>query len=129
MPNQLVSNLIGFFFSIISGLVGIGGATLYVPYLIKKNVPSKLAIGTSSVLGFLIGLSASIAIFISSAFSDISNESLLGFIYIPAILFLTLPSLIFVKISAGWLLKIPETLINKLFCILLIVIGLLMLFL
>ena len=57
-----------------------------------------------------------------------SNQSLLGFIYLPAILFLTLPSLIFVKLSANWLLKIPEQLINKLFSSLLIIIGLSMLF-
>ena len=128
MPNNFFSNIIGFLFSIISGLVGIGGATLFVPYLIKKNIPSKLAIGTSSVLGLFIGLGASIAIFISSSFSIESDQSLLGFIYLPAILFLTLPSLIFVKLSANWLLKIPERLINKLFSSLLIIIGLSMLF-
>lgn len=127
MPNKFISNLIGFCFSIVSGLVGIGGATLFVPYLIKKNIPSKLAIGTSSVLGLFIGLGASIAIFISSLFSIESNHFLLGFIYLPAILFLTLPSLIFVKLSAGWLLKISEEVINKLFSLLLIMIGLVML--
>ena len=100
----------------------------YPDFAIK--VANKVASG-DCVKGIIIcgsGLGASIAIFISSLFSIESNQSLLGFIYLPAILFLTLPSLIFVKLSANWLLKIPEQLINKLFSSLLIIIGLSMLF-
>ena len=127
IPNNFTSNLIGFIFSIISGLVGIGGATLFVPYLIKKNIPTKLAIGTSSALGFLIGLVASISIFISSLYFDPLNNSMFGFIYLPAIFFLTLPSLIFVQLSANWLLKISDGNVRRLFSSMLLIIGLFML--
>jgi uncharacterized membrane protein YfcA len=127
IPNNFNSNLIGFVFSIISGLVGIGGATLFVPYLIRKRIPPKIAIGTSSALGFLIGLGASISIFISSLHSTPLNNSMFGFIYLPAILFLTLPSLIFVRLSANWLLKISDVIVKKLFSSMLLIIGLFML--
>ena len=127
IPNNFNSNLIGFVFSIISGLVGIGGATLFVPYLIRKRIPPKIAIGTSSALGFLIGLGASISIFISSLHSTPLNNSMFGFIYLPAILFLTLPSFIFVRLSANWLLKISDVIVKKLFSSMLLIIGLLML--
>jgi len=128
-PSKLTTNFIGFCFSIISGLIGIGGATLFVPYLIKKNIPSQIAIGTSSALALFIGLGASIATFISPSPLDLRStiESTLGFIYLPAIFFLTLPSLIFVKLSADFLLKIPKKLINKLFSLLLVIIGIFML--
>ena len=126
-PSKLTTNFIGFCFSIISGLIGIGGATLFFPYLIKKHIPSKIAIGTSSALGFFIGLGASITIFISPSDLVTNIEPTLGFIYLPAIFFLTIPSLIFVKLSADFLLKIPEQLINKLFSLLLAVIGISML--
>ena len=127
LPNNFVSNLIGFIFSIISGLVGIGGATLFVPFLIRNNIPAKLAIGTSSALGFLIGLGASISIFLSSLYLEEINNSMFGFVYLPAILFLTVPSLIFVPLSANWLLKIPDANVKKLFSSMLLIIGLLML--
>ena len=127
IQNNIVSNLIGFIFSIISGLVGIGGATLFVPFLIRNNIPAKLAIGTSSALGFLIGLVASISIFISSLYFSPINNSIFGFVYLPAILFLTLPSLIFVQFSANWLLKISDANVKKLFSSMLLIIGLLML--
>ena len=125
--NNLMSNFVGFIFAIISGLVGIGGATLFVPFLIRNNIPAKLAIGTSSALGFLIGLVASISIFISSLYVDPINNSIFGFIYLPAILFLTLPSLIFVQLSANWLLNISDANVKKLFSSMLLIIGLLML--
>jgi len=125
--NNLMSNFVGFIFAIISGLVGIGGATLFVPFLIRNNIPAKLAIGTSSALGFLIGLVASISIFISSLYVDPINNSMFGFIYLPAILFLTLPSLIFVQLSANWLLNISDANVKKLFSSMLLIIGLLML--
>jgi len=127
LPNQFFSNVISFIFSVVSGIVGIGGATLFVPFFIKNNIPPKLAIGTSSVLGFFIGLSASIAIYLGYLFSGMNNPQTFGFIYTPAILFLTLPSLIFIKLSAGWLLKLDDLLIKRLFSLLLIIIGIMML--
>ena len=127
LPSRLLSNVISFIFSIISGIVGIGGATLFVPFLIKNNIPPKLAIGTSSVLGFFIGLSASISIYVGYLYSGSSDQLTFGFIYTPAILFLTLPSLIFIKLSAGWLLKLDDLLIKRLFGLLLIIIGIMML--
>ena len=127
LPSRLLSNIISFIFSIISGIVGIGGATLFVPFLIKNNIPPKLAIGTSSVLGFFIGLSASIAIYVGYLYSGLNDQLTFGFIYTPAILFLTLPSLIFIKLSAGWLLKLDDLLIKRLFGLLLIIIGIMML--
>ena len=127
IPNNFVSNLVGFIFSIISGLVGIGGATLFVPFLIRNNIPTKLAIGTSSAIGCLIGLGASISIFISSLYFKPASNFMFGFVYLPAILFLTLPSLIFVQLSANWLLEISDAFVKKLFSSMLLIIGLFML--
>ena len=111
LPSRLLSNVISFIFSIISGIVGIGGATLFVPFLIKNNIPPKLAIGTSSVLGFFIGLSASIAIYVGYLYSGLNDQLTFGFIYTPA----------------GWLLKLDDLLIKRLFGLLLIIIGIMML--
>ena len=63
------------------------------------------------------------AMYTSSTFTNTDNLSLLGYIYLPAIIYLTLPSLIFVKLSAGWLMKISDEKVNKWFALLLIFIG------
>jgi len=59
-------------------------------------------------------------------YSGLNNPQTFGFIYKPAILFLTLPSLIFIKLSAGWLLKLDDLLIKRLFSLLLVIIGIMM---
>ena len=60
---------------------------------------------------------------VGSTFTNTDNLSLLGYIYLPAIIYLTLPSLIFVKLSAGWLMKISDEKVKQWFAVLLIFIG------
>ena len=121
------SNLIGLCFSSISGLIGIGGGTLFVPYLTSKGISIKMSIGIASCLGLFIGLCSSFAILLSWGPTSSNNQgSMLGPIYIPAIIFLTIPSLIFVKLSADWLQKISDKNIRRGFACLLILIGFVM---
>ena len=47
---------IGFIFGALSSIVGIGGGTLFVPYLEAKKIDIKLAISSSSLLGVVIGI-------------------------------------------------------------------------
>jgi uncharacterized membrane protein YfcA len=71
-------------------------------------------------------LDVPIAIYLGYLYSGLNNPQTFGFIYTPAILFLTLPSLIFIKLSAGWLLKLDDLLIKRLFSLLLVIIGIMM---
>ncbi len=118
------SNLIGLCFGSLSGLIGIGGGTLFVPYLTSKGISMKSAIGIASCLGLFIGLFSSITILLSWGTTTKDNQiPMFGPIYIPAIIFLTLPSLIFIKLSADWIQKISEKNIRRGFACLLIFIA------
>jgi uncharacterized membrane protein YfcA len=121
------SNLIGLCFASLSGLIGIGGGTLFVPYLTSKGISMRLAIGIASCLGLFIGLCSSITLLLSWDLTSANTPvSMLGPIYIPAIIFLTLPSLIFINLSAGWLQKISDKNIRRGFAYLLIFISFMM---
>ena len=60
MPSQPLSSIAGFFIGWVSALVGIGGATLSVPYMSLHNVPMHRAIGSASVMGVIIAVPAAI---------------------------------------------------------------------
>ncbi len=70
---------------VISSLVGIGGGTLIVPYLVMANHPIKRAIGTSATCGIPIAISA-VAGFILFSQEQIDKTMIsgVGFIHWPA---------------------------------------------
>ena len=95
-----------------------------MPYLTSKGISMKSAIGIASCLGLFIGLFSSITILLSWGTTTKDNQiPMFGPIYIPAIIFLTLPSLIFIKLSADWIQKISEKNIRRGFACLLIFIA------
>ena len=120
------NNLIGLCFASFSGLIGIGGGTLFVPYLSSKGISMKKSIGIASCFGVFIGLCSSITIFLSWDLTSIDKTLMLGPIYIPAIIFLTLPGLILIKLSADRLQKISDKNIRRGFACFLIFIGFMM---
>ncbi len=63
VPGPLGSGLAGFVIGNISTLIGIGGATLSVPYMSMGQVPMHRAIGTASALGLFIAIPAAAGFF------------------------------------------------------------------
>lgn len=50
----------GYFIGCLSTLIGIGGATLSVPYMSMNNVPMRRAVGSASAMGVIIAAPASL---------------------------------------------------------------------
>lgn len=113
-----ISLFIGFF----SSLVSIGGGTLTVPYLVNKNIDIKKAIATSSVIGLTISIVGTVGYILSGIDSSmkIENSYVLGFIYFPAFIVVSLMSLISVPIGVNLVHRLPIELIKKIFACLLI---------
>jgi uncharacterized protein len=61
VPGQPWSSLAGFVIGTLSTLIGIGGATLSVPYMTLHSVPMHKAIGTAAALGLVISIPAAAA--------------------------------------------------------------------
>ncbi len=74
------SALIGMF----STMVGIGGATLNVPYLSRAGVSLHRSIATSSVLGVVISVPAAIGFMVIGEHSNVSASGFIGFINVAA---------------------------------------------
>lgn len=63
-PKQPFSSLAGFVIGGLSTLIGIGGATLSVPYLSLHGVPMHRAVGSASAMGLVIAVPAAIGFMI-----------------------------------------------------------------
>lgn len=106
----------------ISSLVGIGGGTMTVPFLIWCNVALHRAIGTSAAVGFPIAL-AGAAGYLVNGWSATLPEYSLGFIYLPALVGVSAASIVTAPFGAKLAHSLPIDLLKKIFALLLFVMG------
>lgn len=60
LPKQPYTGLAGYVIGVMSALIGIGGATLSVPYMSLYGVPIHRAVGSASALGLVISIPAAL---------------------------------------------------------------------
>jgi len=86
LPGRLALNLVGFGIGVVSGLVGIGGGSMSVPFLLHCNVETRRAIGTSAAIGFPIAVSGSVAYLFSGWGAVTDVPFAVGYLHLPALL-------------------------------------------
>ncbi|MCK5522672.1 MAG: sulfite exporter TauE/SafE family protein [Thiomargarita sp.] len=126
LPNDLAISIMGTIIGSISALVGIGGGSLTVPFLLACHVPIRNAIGTSAACGFPIAISGTIG-FIITGWEITELPALTGYIYWPAVLAIVPTSLLFAQLGAKLAHTVPVNILKKFFAVFLAVVGLKML--
>lgn len=117
-------SVIGF----ISSLVGIGGGSLSVPFLVWCNLSIHHAIGTSAAFGLPIAVAGTIGYMINGWGVAGLPELSVGFVYLPALLGIAMISVVTAPIGVRMAHGLPVDKLKKIFAILLIVVGAKMLF-
>ncbi|MFA7351800.1 MAG: sulfite exporter TauE/SafE family protein [Methylotenera sp.] len=116
--------LVAFGIGAISALVSIGGGSLTVPYLNWRSVEIKKAIGTSAALGFPIAIAGTFG-YLINGLSDVAlTEYTWGFIYLPAVLLVSIPSFFTAPFGARLTQRLPIQTLKKIFGVLLILLSL-----
>jgi uncharacterized protein len=77
---------------LLSALVGAGGAFISVPFMTWCNLPIRNAVGTSAALGFPIALAGTVGYVIAGWSLQGLPAGTLGFLYLPALLVISLAS-------------------------------------
>jgi len=107
----------------ISSIVGIGGGTLTVPFLLWHNISIRNAVASSAACGFPIAVAGTV----TYIFSGWSMESLpaytLGYVYLPAFAMIIITSIITAPLGASLAHKLPEKTLRLFFAIFLLVLG------
>lgn len=112
----------------ISSLVGIGGGSMSVPFLIWCNLNARVAIGTSAAIGFPIALSGAAGFLINGLRASGLPAQSIGYIYLPALAGIALTSYLTAPLGAKLAHNLPIPQLKKGFAILLIATGCKMLF-
>lgn len=112
----------------ISALVSIGGGSLTVPYLTWRGIDIRRAIGTSAALGVYISVAGTLGYLINGMLNATTTEYTWGYIYLPAILLVAIPSYFTAPLGAKLTQRLPIQTLKKIFGVLLMILSLKMAF-
>ena len=123
LPGFAGMSLVGTFTGWISSMVSIGGGTIAVPFLIWCNLPIRNAIGTSAAIGFPVAVGGTIGYIATGMSAHSLPAPHFGFVYLPALLWVALASLVTAPLGARAAHRMQVELLRKLFAILLAVLA------
>jgi uncharacterized membrane protein YfcA len=119
LPGAAGLSLVGFGISTISALAALGGAFLTTPFMLWCNVRMIDAIGTAAVVGFPIALAGS-AGYVASGWSQAGLPPMsLGYIYLPALLGVSLASVACAPLGAALAHRLQTRQLKRVFALLL----------
>ena len=125
--SPFIHSIAGAFIGAISSVVGIGGGSMTVPYLLWSSINMRNAVATSSAIGLPIAI-AGAAGYISSSYSLPGlPEYSVGYLYLPAFLGIIITSYLTAPVGAKLAHQLPITTLKKVFALLMLGIGLKML--
>ena len=107
----------------ISAIVGIGGGTMTVPFLVWCNVAMRKAVATSSACGLPIAIAGATG-FIVTGWNAIDLPAYSsGYVYWPAFLGIVIASILTAPIGARLAHRLPAAQLKRIFAILLYILG------
>ena len=114
LPGMPGMTAVGAFTGWISSLVSIGGGTVVIPFFLWCNVPLRNAIGTSAAIGIPVAVGGTLGYIATGMGLTTLPAPNWGFVYLPALLWVALGSVITAPIGAiaahrmqvGWLRKL-----------------------
>ncbi|MDP2248306.1 MAG: sulfite exporter TauE/SafE family protein [Nitrosomonadales bacterium] len=127
LPGLFGTSVAGVIIGIISSLVGIGGGSLSVPFLIYCNISIKKSIGTSAAIGLPIALAGTAGFIFNGLHATQLPSYSIGYIFIPAVFCIASVSWIFAPLGAKLAQHLPAMTLKRAFAVLLYLIGLKML--
>lgn len=111
---------VGSFIGGVSSLVGIGGGSMSVPFLVWCNISLHNAIGTSAAIGFPIALAGAVGYVANGLLVGTLPANSFGFVYLPALVGIAVMSMLTAPWGARLTHSLPVPQLKKAFAFLLI---------
>jgi len=123
LPSWPLMNLVGGVIGTVSGIVGIGGGSMTVPFLSWHNVSIRQAVATSSACGLPIAIAGFLGFMITGWGNPAMPEYSWGYIYLPALVSVAVLSVLFAPVGAKLAHSVPVGLLKRFFALLLVFVG------
>ena len=123
LPGMAGITLTGILTGWLSSLVSIGGGTVIIPFLLWCNVSLRNAIGTSAAIGFPVAVGGTVGYVLTGISVPALPLHSLGFVYLPALLWVALASILTAPLGAKATHHLKVRLLRKLFALLLLVLA------
>jgi uncharacterized protein len=108
---------------VISSLVGIGGGSLSVPFMLWCNIPVHQAIGTSAAIGLPIAIAGTVGyIFNGWHVANLPQYSL-GYVYLPALVGIAAVSVLTAPLGVKLAHSLPVDRLKRIFAVLLLIVA------
>jgi uncharacterized membrane protein YfcA len=118
-PSAAAMSSFAAFIGLISSLSATGGASLVVPFLVKRNIVIHQAIGTAAAVGWPIAAAGAAGYVISGLRHATLPDYRLGYIYLPALAGVVVASMLFAPIGAALAHRTPGRTLKKIFALVL----------
>jgi len=123
LPGQVgmfgVGNVIG----AVSSLVGIGGGSLSVPFMVWCNLAVHDAIGTSAAIGFPIAIAGTVGYIINGMQVQGLPHYSLGYAYLPALAGIVAASVVSAPFGVRLAHSLPVDRLKRIFAVLLLIVA------
>lgn len=120
LPGTTGMNTAGGCIGVVSSLVGIGGGTLTVPFLLWHNVEVRRAIGTSAAVGFPIAVAGCLGYIVNGMGVPARPEWSVGYLYLPTLVGIVLVSMLTAPMGVRLAHRLPVDRLKKGFAVLLL---------
>lgn len=103
----------------LSSLAALAGAALTVPFLVGRKVRVHEAIGTAAAVGWPLAFAGTVGYIISGIGAAGLPEHSVGFVYLPAVLWIVIASMITAPLGASVAHRTPGRALKRIFAVLL----------
>jgi uncharacterized membrane protein YfcA len=107
----------------VSSLVGIGGGSMSVPFLVWCNVSVRNAIGTSAAIGFPIAVAGAVGYVANGLAVTALPAHSVGFVHVPALLGIAAAGVLTAPLGARLAHRLPVAHLKRIFALLLVAMG------
>ncbi|CAG7857031.1 hypothetical protein MCAMS1_01733 [biofilm metagenome] len=120
---KLIDTIVAFAIGLISALLGIGGGTLTVPYLVHSHFPIHNAVAIASACGLPITFAGTVSYMMLGMHADGLPEWSLGYVYLPSFVGVSLGGVLTAPLGAKLAHKLPAKQLKRYFSVLIFMIA------